>query len=80
MNAPVNVTVRIMMPVVSNYQSQSSASGLWAQVILKDSNIFEGIVVQEQVHGLYLSIGGSDDRLSLFPWHTVDRVIYKDLV
>lgn len=79
MNAPVNAMSRRIMSVVRNFRDRDGSTNLWAQVILKDSNIFQGTVVKEQSHGIYLSIGGSEDRLSLFPWRTVDRVIYQDL-
>lgn len=49
----------------------------WATVSLLDGMIFEGIVEAEFPHGIYLHIGGDQFRLSLFPWHTVARVIYK---
>jgi hypothetical protein len=49
----------------------------WAVVHLEDGMIFEGLVASEAVYGIYLHIGGSEDRLSLFPWRAVSRVVYK---
>jgi hypothetical protein len=53
-------------------------TGKWALVSLKDSLIFEGLVESETPYGIYLCIGGEPGRLSLFPWHSVVRVTYKN--
>lgn len=52
---------------------------LEASVLLVDGITFEGVVAQETSYGVYLHIGGDSNRLSLFPWHTVSRVIYKSV-
>lgn len=52
--------------------------GMWAVVSLKDGMVFEGTIEDERPYGVYLHIGGDDNRLSLFPWHRVDRIVYKD--
>ena len=49
----------------------------WVSVLLVDGMTFEGTVAEEAVYGIYLHIGGDSGRLSLFPWHTVARVVYK---
>jgi hypothetical protein len=49
----------------------------WGSVMLVDGMVFEGIIKEEASYGIYLHIGGNSDRLSLFPWHTVSRVVYK---
>lgn len=49
----------------------------WAVVNMVDGLIFEGIIKAETSYGVYLMIGGNEDRVSLFPWHVVSRVIYK---
>ena len=49
----------------------------WASVLMVDGMVFEGMIAEETSWGLYLHIGGNSDRLSLFPWHTVSRVVYK---
>ena len=51
--------------------------GMWASVVLKDGLQFEGVIQDERSYGLYLLIGGDTDRLNLFPWDKVTRVIYK---
>lgn len=66
------------MTLIYNYEAhKKDASGLWAVVSLRDGLIFEGIVINEAPHGIYLSIGGNEDRLSLLPWTEVTRVVYK---
>lgn len=49
----------------------------WASVMMTDGMVFEGIVASEVPYGIYLHIGGNSDRLSLFPWHAISRVVYK---
>lgn len=49
----------------------------WASVLMVDGMVFEGMIAEETSWGLYLHIGGNSDRLSLFPWHTISRVVYK---
>ena len=50
----------------------------WVTVSLEDGMIYEGTVECEMPYGIYIHIGGREERLSLFPWHTVLRVVYKD--
>jgi len=45
--------------------------------MMTDGMVFEGIVASEVPYGIYLHIGGNSDRLSLFPWHAISRVVYK---
>jgi hypothetical protein len=52
--------------------------GMWATVIVSDFPAYEGTVVSETQYGIYLYIGGDQNRLTLFPWHNVVRVSYKD--
>lgn len=49
----------------------------WATVSLEDGMIYEGIIEEETSYGIYFHIGGNVDRLSLWPWHNVTRVLYK---
>jgi hypothetical protein len=49
----------------------------WASVMMVDGMVFEGMIAEETSWGLYLHIGGNSDRLSLFPWHAIGRVVYK---
>lgn len=54
-----------------------TTSNRWVSLMLLDGLVYEGTVDGEASHGIYIHIGGSEDRLSLFPWHTVARVVYK---
>lgn len=49
----------------------------WATVVMQDGLIYEGTVKSEQLHGIYLLIGGDESRLMLFPWVNINRVAYK---
>lgn len=51
---------------------------MWVTVSLVDGMIYEGTVTNEAPYGIYLCIGGNEDRLTLFPWHAVSRIIYKN--
>lgn len=55
----------------------SNTTDMWATVSTKDSLIYEGVVYGEESYGIYLYIGGDPERLSLFPWASVNRVTYK---
>lgn len=56
----------------------SPTSNMWATVVVKDFPAYEGVVVNEMPYGIYLYIGGDPKRLSLFPWHNIVRISYKD--
>lgn len=58
--------------------NNGNTSGMRASVVLSDGTIFEGIIAGEVPHGLYLLIGGDPNRMSLFPWGGINRVVYKD--
>lgn len=49
----------------------------WVSLSISDGMIYEGTIEQEMPYGIYIHIGGQEDRLSLFPWHMVTRVVYK---
>jgi len=49
----------------------------WVSVSLVDGMIYEGTIEAEVAYGLYLYVGGQESRLTLFPWHTISRVIFK---
>lgn len=64
------------MLVVNTYRDRGTV-GMWANIMLEDGLMFEGLVENELPQGIYLSIGGDPARLSLFPWGRVTRVTYK---
>lgn len=55
----------------------SDTTNMWATVSTKDNLIYEGVVYDEVSYGIYLYIGGDPERISLFPWGSVNRVTYK---
>lgn len=50
---------------------------MWITLSLIDGMVFEGTIKKETSYGIYMHIGGSEERLSLFPWHVVSRVVYR---
>jgi|TARA_B110000285_G_scaffold225610_1_gene284113 hypothetical protein len=67
------------MTLSEMFNSNDGASGMWASVVCKDGNIFEGIIENERPYGVYLLLGGDTDRLSMFTWTNVDRVVYRQV-
>lgn len=65
------------MSLSEMFMKSNGTVGMWASVVLKDGLQFEGVIQDERSYGLYLLIGGDTDRLNLFPWDKVNRVIYK---
>ena len=65
------------MSLSEMFMENNGTVGMWASVVLKDGLQFEGVIQDERSYGLYLLIGGDTDRLNLFPWDKVTRVIYK---
>jgi len=68
---------RLKMTVSERFVENNGTVGMWASVVLKDGLQFDGVIQDERPYGLYLLIGGDPDRLNLFPWDKVTRVIYK---
>lgn len=64
------------MSLAEMFLENNGAAGMWASVVLKDGLQFNGIVLDERPHGLYLLIDGDRDRLNLFPWDKITRVVY----
>lgn len=55
----------------------SKTLGMWATIATKDSLNYDGIVADEASQGIYLYVGGDTNRLVMFPWSNINRVIYK---
>lgn len=58
--------------------NNGSTEGFRASVVLNDGTIFEGVIESEVSYGLYLLIGGDSNRLSMFPWSMITRVVYTN--
>lgn len=50
---------------------------MYASLVCNDESIYEGLIVKETNNGMWLSIGGNPDRVILFPWTSVNRVVLK---
>lgn len=51
--------------------------GMLASVVCNDEAIYDGEIISESVNGLWLSVGANPDRVILFPWTSVNRVVLK---
>lgn len=54
-----------------------SSTQMHVSLVCNDEAIYEGTIVQETNNGLWLSIGGNPDRIILFPWASINRVVLK---
>lgn len=67
------------MSLAANLIEDGSA-GIYASVIcVNDEGIYEGTIVSETNNGLWFSVGGNPDRVILFPWTSVNRVVLKKI-
>lgn len=57
--------------------TEYSSTHMYASLVCNDEAIYDGIIVKETNNGLWLSIGGNPDRVILFPWTSVNRVVLK---
>jgi hypothetical protein len=55
----------------------TGSSGMYVSLVCNDESIYEGIILSETASGVWLSIGGNSDRVILFPWASVNRVVAK---
>lgn len=74
----MSATGRLKMTLSEMFMENNGTTGMWASVVLKDGLQFDGIVQDERPYGIYILIGGDRNRLNLFPWDKVNRVVYKD--
>lgn len=64
--------------IVNDYENlDRDARHLWASVSLTDGLVYEGRIINEAPHGVYLSIGDDRDRLTMFPWDKIEKITYK---
>ncbi len=66
------------MTAAQKYNEYGGPHGMWAMVVLKDGLTFEGTILDDRLSGIYLLIGGEENRLNIFPWHAVSRVVVKN--
>jgi len=51
--------------------------GMYVSLVCNDESIYEGLVALESASGMWLSVGGNPDRVILFPWTSVNRIVVK---
>lgn len=56
---------------------EQGSPGMFASVVCTDEAIYDGEIVSESVNGLWLSVGANPDRVILFPWTSINRVVLK---
>lgn len=71
----MSATGRKKMTAAEKYNEYGGPHGMWAMVVLKDGLSFEGTILDDKLSGIYLLIGGDEDRLNIFPWHSISRVV-----
>ena len=54
-----------------------SSAHMHVTLVCNDEAIYDGLVVKETNNGMWLSIGGNPDRVILFPWTSINRVVLK---
>ena len=59
--------------------SEHSSINMYASLVCNDESIYEGLIVKETNNGMWLSIGGNPDRVILFPWTSINRVVLKKI-
>jgi hypothetical protein len=56
------------------------SENMYASVVcVDDQGVYEGTIVKESAHGLWFSVGNNPDRVILFPWTSVNRVVLKKI-
>jgi hypothetical protein len=58
---------------------EHTSENMYASVVCNDEGIYEGTIVKESNSGLWFSVGNNPDRVILFPWTSINRVVLKKL-
>ena len=58
------------------YKIEDDIAGALVSVVIIDGTIYLGQVARAASHGLYLYIGSDKNRLNLFPWSQIGRVVF----
>ncbi len=53
------------------------STGMYVSLVCNDESIYEGVILSEAASGAWLSVGGNPDRVILFPWASVNRIVVK---
>lgn len=58
---------------------ENGSAGMYASVVCIDEGIYEGTIVSEANNGIWFSVGNNPDRVILFPWTSINRVVLKKI-
>jgi hypothetical protein len=64
------------MSLAQHFADYSSV-GMYASVVCTDESIYDGTILKEAKSGLWFSVGGNPDRVIMFPWTSINRVVLK---
>ena len=64
---------------LAEHFTEHSSVGMYASVVCADESIYEGTIIREASNGLWFSVGGNLDRVILFPWTSINRVVLKKI-
>ena len=64
---------------LAEHFTEHSSVGMYASVVCADESIYEGTIIREAGNGLWFSVGGNLDRVILFPWTSINRVVLKKI-
>ncbi len=62
---------------LAQHFTEYSSVGMYASVVCADESIYEGTIIKETSSGLWFSVGNNPDRVIMFPWTSVNRVVLK---
>jgi hypothetical protein len=62
---------------LAEHFTEHSSIGMYASVVCADESIYEGTIIKEVSNGLWFSVGNNPDRVIMFPWTSVNRVVLK---
>jgi hypothetical protein len=62
---------------LAEHFTENSGVGMYASVVCTDESIYEGTIIREASNGLWFSVGNNPDRVIMFPWTSVNRVVLK---
>jgi hypothetical protein len=78
LNSLAYIKEKLLMSLAANLIEYSS-TGMYASVVCIDESIYEGSIVNEGTNGLWFSVGSNPDRVILFPWTSINRVVLKKI-
>lgn len=65
------------MSLAANLIENGSAGMIASVVLANEQGIYEGTIIFENSNGLWFSVGGSPDRVIMFPWNSINRIVLK---